>query len=85
MTLADVMTIKLNDKSADFWIDRKGEPSENYKFDYHGVTITDTDKLYPKYAYYLMQHLYTSKRISKILETDEKFSTKHLKLIRIAD
>lgn len=66
-TLGNYISIKLNDPKAHLWVTRSGSTktvgSVTKEFSPHhfGVTVRNTDKLDPRYLYYMLQHIHASK------------------------
>jgi hypothetical protein len=62
--LGDLVTAKLNDPEADFWLVRKnsvervGEPVKEFDKEKIGIKVTRTDLLDAKYLFYMMTHLF---------------------------
>ena len=62
--LGHVAKIGTNMEDADFWITRVhdsknvGKPTKEYQPHHLGVKITATDRLDPKFAYYLMHYIH---------------------------
>lgn len=62
--LGNLITVKLNDEAADFWITRRGSietvgsPSKEFNPESFGITVVRTDMLLPQYLFYAIQHLH---------------------------
>jgi restriction endonuclease S subunit len=71
MRLGDLIAIKTNDPSADFWIirrgdkDRVGTPVKEYSPEAYGITVTSPDIIAPKFLYYLIQYAHSTGYFSK--------------------
>jgi len=67
--LADVKT---NFPEADFWLirvhskDTVGKPVKEFKPEYIGIKVTETDWLDPDYLFYMFQYLQQSGEFAKI-------------------
>lgn len=65
MKLKDIISIKIDNPNADFWIIRRGsssqvgKPSREYSKEAYGVTITHPDIL-TEYLFYLMQYVHST-------------------------
>jgi orotate phosphoribosyltransferase len=63
--LSNYINVKINDPNADFWIvrihdeDKLGKPVNIFKPNHFGITVT-SDKLLPKYLFYIFEYLYIS-------------------------
>lgn len=63
-SLKDLVRVKLDDKNADFWIERRGsrrtvgKPSHEYGPHRFGVTVTARDALLPEYLFYMLEHIW---------------------------
>ena len=70
--LGDHIGIKLNDPKAHLWVTRRGSTktvgSVTKEFSpYHfGLTVRNTDKLDPRYLYYMLQHIHHSGHYRKL-------------------
>ena len=62
--LKAVASVKVNDEKADLWLQRQGDasrlgrPSKEYRANWWGVTVTDTDRINPGWLFYAFQLLY---------------------------
>lgn len=84
--LGDLVTMSKGMKDADFWIEYRGSintvgrPSNEYGPHKLGIKVTATDKLDPKYLYYVFMHLHNQGQFAKIAN-----GTTNLVNIRIRD
>ena len=84
--LGDLVTMSKGMEDADFWIeyrgsiDTVGKPSKEYGPYKLGIKVTATDRLDPKYLYYMFMHLYNQGQFARIAN-----GTTNLVNIRIHD
>lgn len=63
-TLGSMISVKLNDPEADFWIVRRGtmetvgSPTKDFNPENFGITVT-SKQLLPQYLFYMLQHVQT--------------------------
>lgn len=61
--LGDLITVKLKDEDADFWVTRRGsletvgKPTREYNPEAYGIKVVRTDVLLPDYLFYMFQFL----------------------------
>lgn len=66
MRLGDLITVKVGNENADFWVIRRGSintlgnSTHQYNPEHFGITVKRTDVLLPEYAFYMFQHLCAS-------------------------
>jgi len=84
--LGDLVTMSKGMEDADFWIEYRGsintvgKPSKEYGPHKLGIKVTATDRLDPKYLYYMFMHLHNQGQFAKIAN-----GTTNLVNIRIRD
>lgn len=65
--LKDLVRVRLNDPSADFWLIRKGsdtevgKPTKEFSPEHLGITVTATNALDPNYLRFVMEHIWSQK------------------------
>jgi hypothetical protein len=86
MTLGDICKLEINNQDANFWLIRKGslsmvgKPTKEFSPEHIGVTVIDTEKLYPDFLYYYMMFMHQSGLFQRFA-----LGTLNLKHIRIDD
>ncbi len=72
--LGDLITVKLKDEDADFWVVRRGsletvgKPVREYNPEHYGIKVTRTDLMLPDYLFYMLQYIHMQgvfKRVAK--------------------
>jgi hypothetical protein len=64
--LGDLISAKVGDPNADFWIIRRGgadtvgEPTREFAPERIGIRVTATDMLDSRYLYYMLEHIWRS-------------------------
>lgn len=64
VSLGDLITARIGDEQADFWIVRRGsietvgQPTNVYNPEHIGVTIIRPEVLLPNYLFYAIQHVW---------------------------
>jgi len=77
---------KTNFPDADFWVIRRGneekvgKPIKEYNPEHIGIKVTATDKLDPKYLFYLMEYVYSKGYYKPLVH-----GTLNLKNIKVSD
>ena len=70
--LRSLATAKVNVPSADFWIARKGsletvgKPTKEFSPEHIGVTVTATDKVDPRFLYYVLEYAWMRGQFRKV-------------------
>jgi len=66
MKLKHLCSISTGSEQADFWVVRRGsvekvgKPTFDFNPEHYAVTVTRTDKIIPKWLYYVFEHLHSS-------------------------
>lgn len=72
--LGDLITVKLKDEDADFWVVRRGsletvgKPVREYNPEHYGIKVTRTDLMLPDYLFYMLHYIHMQgvfKRVAK--------------------